>query len=84
MLTTPGPESIRKPQKVVLVDRIQHCHHGALDDFVFQRGDAQRALLSIRLGNISPSGWLRPVGVTVDALVQVCEIGLQMFFVIYP
>jgi len=62
MLTTPVPESIRKPQKVVPVDRIQHRRHGTLDDFVFQRGDAQRALLSIRLGNILPSGWLRPVG----------------------
>ena len=43
-------ESIREPEKLHLVDRVQQCCHGALDDLVLKRSDSERAL---------PTIWLR-------------------------
>ena len=45
MLAASGPEPVREPQKVFLVDRIEHLHHRTLDDLVFQRSDPKRPLL---------------------------------------
>jgi hypothetical protein len=38
MWTAPGSEPVRESQEILLVDRIEHFHHGTLDNFVFQRG----------------------------------------------
>ena len=37
VLTTFGPEAVREPEEVFLVNRIQYDQHRALDDFIFQR-----------------------------------------------
>ncbi|CAA9891054.1 hypothetical protein METHB2_330007 [Candidatus Methylobacter favarea] len=52
MLASPWPESIREPQEISLIYGIQHFHHAALDDLVFQRGDAERPLAAVRLGDV--------------------------------
>src|SRR3954462_520938 len=62
MLAAPGPEPIREPKKVLLVDRIQHLRHGTLDDLVLERRDGERALTTVRLRYIPPPGRLRPIG----------------------
>jgi len=37
MWTTPRTESVRKSQKVLLIDRVQHLDGGTLDDLIFLR-----------------------------------------------
>src|SRR6267154_373830 len=54
MRAAPGPEPVREPEEVFLVDRIQHGCHRPLDDLVLQGGDCQRALPTIRLGYVDP------------------------------
>src|ERR1700760_2072184 len=70
VLAAPGAEPIREPEKVLLVDRIQHFRHGTLDDLVLERGDGERTLAAVRLWDIPPPGWLRPIGAAVDPLVE--------------
>ena len=53
VLAASGSEPIREPEKLFLVDRIQHRDRRPLDDLVFERGDRQRPLSPIRLRNIS-------------------------------
>ena len=84
MLAAPWPEPIREPEEIFLVDRVQHLDHRALDDLVLQRGDAQRALPSIRLGDVPPPRWQRPVAPPVDAPVQVLEFVLKPLPVLLP
>ena len=48
-------EPIRDSEEILLVDRIQQCNHRPLDDLVLQGGDGQRALPTVRLGNVDPS-----------------------------
>jgi hypothetical protein len=45
-----GPESVREPEEVFLVDRVQHGDRGSLDDSILQSADRPRALLAIRFG----------------------------------
>src|SRR5450631_2133556 len=49
-----GPEPIRKPEEIFLVDLAQHRSRGPLDDLVFKGGDRDRALPTIRLGYVNP------------------------------
>ena len=56
MLAAPRPESVRKPEKIFLVDRVQHHGRGSLDDFVFERRDRQRAPTAVFLWDINPPG----------------------------
>ncbi len=39
MLAAPGSKPIREPQKIFLVNRIEHFHHRMLDDLILQRRD---------------------------------------------
>src|SRR4051794_88418 len=39
VLAAPGPEAVREPEEVLLVDRVQHRHRRLLDDLVLQGGD---------------------------------------------
>ena len=49
MRASPRPKSIRKAEKVLLVDHVQHRHHCALDYFVLQRRDPKRPLPAVGL-----------------------------------
>jgi len=46
MRAAPRSETVRKSQKALFIDRVQHFDGGALDDLVFQRGNAERAKLT--------------------------------------
>src|SRR6202040_1327581 len=48
-----GPEPIREPEELFLVDRAQHRSRGPLDDLVLKGGDRDRALPTIRLGYVN-------------------------------
>src|ERR1700681_1638978 len=50
-----GTEPVRESLEVHLVDLVENGHHGLLDDLVFQRRDAQRALSPIRLRYVDSS-----------------------------
>jgi hypothetical protein len=55
MRTASGPEPIREPEEIFLVDRVQHLNNRTLDDLVLQRRDAERALPTIRLWYVVPA-----------------------------
>jgi len=61
MRSPSGPGPVREPEEVLLVDRVQHLRHRPLNDFVFQGGNCQWTLLSIRLGYVDPPRRQRPV-----------------------
>ena len=48
----PGSESVREPEEVLLVDRVEHRGRRPLDDLVLQSGNRDRALSAIRLGYV--------------------------------
>src|ERR1035437_6537435 len=51
----PWPEPVGETPEVLLIDGIQHIHHGPLDDLVLQRGDAERPQPPVRLGDVRPA-----------------------------
>jgi hypothetical protein len=52
MRAPPGSESIREPEEVFLVDRVEQRDRRPLDDFVLQGRDREWALPAIRLGYV--------------------------------
>jgi len=48
MLAGSWPESIREPEEVLLVDRVQHRDGRPLDDLAFQGGNRERPLPTVR------------------------------------
>src|SRR5205823_2237254 len=52
---TTGPKPVGKALEVDLVDLIENRHHGLLNDFVFQRRDAQRTLPPVGLRYVDSS-----------------------------
>jgi hypothetical protein len=48
VLSPPGSEPVGEAEEVRFVDGIENLHHRALDDLVFQCGDAERALPPVR------------------------------------
>ena len=84
MRSASGPEPVREPEEVLLVDRVQHHNDCALDDLVFERSDRQRPLPPIRLRDVHPAGRLGPVGSTMNTTMQIREPGLQFCLVVTP
>ena len=84
VLAAPRPEAIGEAEEVRLVDGVQHFHHRALDDLVLQRGDAERPLPAVGLGDVLPPGRLRPVGAPLYASMQIREVGLEVCLVLVP
>ena len=84
VLAAPGPEPVREPEEVLLVDRVQHRDRRPLDDLVLQGGDRQRALPAIRLRDVPPPGRLRPVRSPMDPIVQILDPALEVCLVVLP
>ena len=73
------PEAIRAIPKVMLVERFQKGHHGALQDLVFKGGDADRPRSApISLGNMGAPHRRRPVTTTLGRFQQALNIGLEV------
>ena len=79
-----GPEPVREPEEVFLVDGVEHHDGGALDDLVLQGCDRQRPLLAVRLRDICPAGRLRPIRSPMDPSMQIVEPGLKVCLVVLP
>ena len=60
------PEAVAEPQKVGLVDGIQHLGHRPLDDFVFQCRNAERAETAVSFRDVGSAHRLGPVLSAVD------------------
>jgi hypothetical protein len=54
MLAAFGSKAIREPEEIFFVDRAQHFGSGSLDNFVFERGDRERASAAVFLRNMVP------------------------------
>src|SRR5258707_9458565 len=77
MRTASGPEPVREPEEIFLVDRVQHLDHRTLDDLVLQRCYAERAAAAIRLWYVMPARRLRPVGSSMNPSVKIGELALE-------
>ena len=80
-------EAVAEPQKVSLVDRVQHLRHRALDDLVFERGQAEGPFASVGFRDVRAEHWFGPVLAAVDVCVQALEVPLQVLLVVvhrYP
>jgi site-specific DNA recombinase len=55
MRSTPRAETIREPEKVLLVNPIENRRHSLLHDLVFQRRDPQWPLPAIRFRDVDPA-----------------------------
>jgi hypothetical protein len=84
MRTASGPEPVREPEEICLVDRVQHLDYRTLDDLVLQRRDAERALPAVRLWYVVPARRLRPVGSSMNAVVKIGELALEILAVLLP
>jgi len=84
MLVPAWTEPVGEAQEVFFVDMVKDRHHGLLDNLVLQCRDAQRPEFAIRLGNVGPPGWLRPVGPSMDLSVKVTQPRFQVDFVLLP
>src|SRR2546425_6808759 len=84
MRAPPWPKAIRKIEKVHLVDLVQYCHRGPLDDLVFQRRHPDRALATIRLRYINPLNWARSICTPGQPSGEVLEISLQVLPILPP
>jgi hypothetical protein len=84
VLTAPRPEPVAEPQELRLVDRRQDRHHRRLDDLILHCGNAERPLPAIRLRDVHPSRWQRPIRSPMDPCVQVREVGLEGLRVARP
>lgn len=84
VLTTPRSETIREPEKVFLIDRIEYGDHRALEDLVFQSGDPEWALLAARLRYEPAPDGQRPIRSTVNSVMQPVKVALQCCLVVLP
>jgi len=80
----PGSESVREPEEVFLVDRVEHRNSRPLDDLVLQGGNRERALPAVSFGNAYPPRRQCPICSPMDASMQVLEIALEVLLVIRP
>ncbi|MCA3226317.1 MAG: hypothetical protein ING52_12595 [Burkholderiales bacterium] len=78
------PASASATEEVFLVDLREYRDHRALDDFVFHRGNPQRALFAIGFRDEPSPDGLRPVRATLNSLVQAAQVALKARLVVQP
>ena len=84
MRAAPRPEPVREAEEVGLVDGVQHLDRRALDDLVLQRGNAERPLPPVGLGDVRPLDRLRSVRPALQPSGEVLEVLLQGLPVVLP
>ena len=83
MCAAPRPESVRAIHKVLLVHRLQHHQHRALQDFVLQRWNANRACLARpRLLQMHPAHRRRSIPPGLEPFEQPRQVRLQFGLVL--
>jgi hypothetical protein len=73
-----GPEAMRTVQKVLFINGSQHLPHRVLDQFVLERGNANRPSLTLALGDVDASDGLMAVLLALQPRVQILEVRLQV------
>ena len=84
MRAAPRPEPVGEAEEVGLVDGVQHLTRRALDDLVFQRGDAQRPRPPVGLGDVRPPHRLRSIRSARQPSREVREVRLEGLPVVLP
>jgi hypothetical protein len=84
VLAVPRSKSVRNPEKVILVDRVQHCENRFLDNFVFEGGNRDRPLSAVRLRYVLSPAWQRPISSPLDLRMQTLELALEVCLVVLP
>src|SRR3984893_16455023 len=84
VLATSRPESVGKPEEVLLVDGFENCRDRLLDDFVLQAQNAQWPFRAVSLRNIGSSGWPRPITASVHLVVQFLQLLFEVLSVGLP
>src|SRR5215472_1885466 len=84
MLAAPRAETVRESEKVFLIDRVEDCDRGRLDDFVLQGRDPQRALPPVWFLDVLPSRWLRSVCSAMDPTVEIDKSLFQSSLILVP
>jgi len=84
--TGPRSESIREPEKVLFVDRVQHLDRGTLDDLIFQRRNPEWTKLTrfARLRNVHPTHRSRSVRSPLQPMGEILEVCLEVLPVVLP
>ena len=82
--TAPKPESVAESKEVFLVDSIQQRDNCPLDNLVLQRNNRERALTSIRLGNVNAPGRQCPIRSPLDTPMQVLDLAFEVCLVVLP
>src|ERR1039458_8564854 len=78
MLTSPRPETIREPQKILFVNLVEDCHYGLLNDLILQGCNAQGTLPSIGFRNVGSLGRLRSIRPPMDSAMQLRQLLIQV------
>src|ERR1700682_1372586 len=84
MLAASRSESIREAEEILLVDGLQNVHDGLLDDLVLQAQNAEWPLGTVRLRDVCPSGWARPIAAPMHSIVQVFQFLFERFSIGLP
>jgi hypothetical protein len=80
----PGSKSIREPEEIFLVDRVQHRDGGPLDDLVLKGRDRERTLPSIRLRNVPSPGRQGTIPSPLDPCVQSLDPAIEVGLIVPP
>ena len=75
---------VRDPDKLRLVDRLEHHLHRLLDDLVFQRRDAERSRPPIAFRDVHAPHWLRMIAATMDSVLQIEQAFVETLAVLVP
>jgi hypothetical protein len=84
MRAAPRPKPVREPEEVRFVHRVQDRDDGTLDDFVLQRGNAERPWPPVRLQDVRAPNRLRSIRASPQPLRQVLQTCLQVLAVVLP
>jgi len=80
----PRAKTIRKPEKVLLVNLIENCCHSLLHDLVFQRRDPERSLPAIRFRDVDSSRRLCSVRSAMNTVVEIGDPFLHTLLILAP
>ena len=84
MLAAPRAKSIRKAEKIFLVNLVEDGSHGLLDELVFQSRNSQWTLSSICFLYVHSSRWLRSIRSTMNSAVEIDQSIFDSGLILLP